>query len=32
LRTDYVTDAVLKSAANRSWEKVRSTVQTGEGK
>jgi len=22
LRTDYVTDAVLKSAANRTWEKV----------
>jgi predicted dehydrogenase len=34
LRTDYVTDAVLESAARRSWVKVRAAgaAQAGEGK
>ena len=28
LRTDYVTDAVLKSAANRSWVEVSQPLET----
>jgi myo-inositol 2-dehydrogenase/D-chiro-inositol 1-dehydrogenase len=32
LQTDYVTDAVLESAANRSWVKVRAAEAAGGGR